>query len=40
MSVQVSRVSTLCLRLIMPTLDNLKLHSSGLCGGVSRVSRV
>ncbi len=37
---QLSRVSRVCLGLVSLTLDKQEPRSSGLCGGLSRVSRV
>ena len=37
---KLSRVSRVCLGLVLLTLDKQKPRSSGLCGGLSRVSRV
>ncbi len=37
---QLSRVSSVCLGLVSLTLDKQELRSSGLCGGLSMVSRV
>lgn len=40
MSIELSRVSRVCLGLVCSTLDKQESRFTRLCGGLSRVSRV